>query len=252
MKRTSILSGALFAGFAALQLSIAHPAAAGDAKSPHVVELFTSQSCYSCPPAEQFLGELAGRDDVVALEFHVDYWDDLVYGGAGKWKDVFSDPAFTDRQRGYAGAIPGSQAYTPQMVIDGRIETVGSRRSQVNSMLRQVAADGSPATVSVTSAGRGAKVAVSSGSSAEADIWVVRYDLKHETRVRAGENKGKILINHNIVRSIDWVGKLSGVSASYTIDDLGLDANQGCAVIVQTGHYGPIIGAATCPPAPGA
>ena len=80
---------------------------------PVVVELFTSQGCYSCPPAEAYLGELSKNPNIVALEFHVDYWDDLVYGAAGKWKDVFSKPEFTTRQRIYAGNLPDGQVYTP-------------------------------------------------------------------------------------------------------------------------------------------
>jgi hypothetical protein len=244
----------ILAGCAAVTLSASHPVSAGDAEKPHVVELFTSQSCYSCPPAEAYLGELAARDDIVALEYHVDYWDDLVYGSAGKWKDVFSDPAFTQRQRGYAGSIKGGRSYTPQMVIDGRVAAVGSRRGEVRSALSRADAHRKDhATVTVTSnGGTGAAVEVSGGSGVEADIWIVRYDLKHETRVRAGENKGKTLVNHNIVRAVDWIGKWNGGTGRYTVENLGLGDNTGCAVIVQAGDYGPIVGAAKCPAAPGA
>ena len=254
MKRTSTVFGALLAAVAAVLTSAPVPAHAGDAKGPRVVELFTSQSCYSCPPAEQFLGELSGRDDIVALEFHVDYWDDLSYGSAGKWKDVFSDPAFSERQRGYAGAIPGSQTYTPQMVVDGRFQAVGSHEREVNSLIDRAAADnGGHAAVSIAATGaKGASVAVSGGSGTAADIWLVRFDLEHDTRVRAGENKGKLLTNRNVVRAIDWVGRWNGGSATYTVKDLGVGVNRGCAVIVQAGDYGPILGAAKCPAGPGA
>lgn len=108
------------------------PKAAEPAKNdaPVVLELFISQSCSSCPPAEALLADISRqRRDVLALEFHVDYWDGLVYGGSA-WKDVFSDPAFTERQRRYAQRIKSS-VYTPQMVIDGRREAVGSRRGDV-------------------------------------------------------------------------------------------------------------------------
>ncbi|MBT6117497.1 MAG: DUF1223 domain-containing protein, partial [Rhodospirillaceae bacterium] len=100
---------------ATLLLPLSAPALAGE--RPVAVELFTSQSCYSCPPAEAFLNQLAQMKEVVALEFHVDSWDQIVYGGAGQWKDVFSQKAWTDRQRAYAQAISrGGRAYTPQMV----------------------------------------------------------------------------------------------------------------------------------------
>lgn len=79
-------------------LTVNATATANKTTSPVVVELFTSQSCYSCPPAEAYLGELAENPDIVALEWHVDYWDNLVYGSAGRWKDPYSDPAFTERQ----------------------------------------------------------------------------------------------------------------------------------------------------------
>ena len=122
---------------------------AARADEPTVVELFTSQSCYSCPPAEAFLGELVEREDLVALEFHVDYWDDLVYGSSGQWKDIFSDAAYTERQRVYAGRIPGSQVYTPQVVVDGVAQTVGSRRGNVLRLIESARAAPKPARVAV-------------------------------------------------------------------------------------------------------
>ena len=95
-------------------------ATAGDRNGAVVVELFTSQGCYSCPPAEKFLGDLSEQKSVIALEFHVDYWDDLVHGGDGKWKDPLSKPAYTQRQRIYNQRIRGTgNVYTPLMVIDG-------------------------------------------------------------------------------------------------------------------------------------
>ena len=96
------------------------PVAANDELTV-VVELFTSQGCSSCPPAEAFLGELATRPNVVALEFHVDYWD---YIG---WQDPFGSPAYTKRQRGYSASMGTPYVYTPQMVIQGRIHEVGSK-----------------------------------------------------------------------------------------------------------------------------
>jgi hypothetical protein len=98
--------------------------------APMVVELFTSQGCSSCPPADAFLGELAQREDVIALAFHVDYWD---YIG---WKDKFADPLFTTRQRAYAEAQGSSMVYTPQMIVAGAIDVVGSDRKAVEKALK--------------------------------------------------------------------------------------------------------------------
>ena len=214
-----------------------------------VVELFTSQSCYSCPPAEVFLGELVEREDLVALEFHVDYWDDLVYGSSGQWKDVFSDAAYTQRQRVYAGRIPGSQIYTPQVVVDGVAQTVGSRRNSVLRLIESARAAPKPARVSVHAGTSGElTVRVDSGpEGSDADILLARYDLRHVTTIEAGENKGKTLTNHHVVREFRRLGEWKGEPWETSIADLHLDPNQGCAVIVQSAGQGAILGAATCP-----
>ena len=236
-----------------LALALALSSAAASAGGPVVVELFTSQSCYSCPPAEAFLGELAKREDVVALEFHVDYWNDLVYGSAGRWEDRFSDAAFTERQRRYAARIPGSQVYTPQVVIDGTAQAVGSRRGRVLGLVERAGAAARPIGVTVRPepAGGFAITLEPSGGAAVEDgaaILLARYDLKHVTVIDAGENQGKTLANHHVVRELrrlgDWNG---GERMRLPAADLRLGPNQGCAVLVQAGGQGAILGAAACP-----
>ena len=112
------------------------PQADPSAPDIRVAELFTSQSCSSCPPAESLFAELAERSDLIVLEWHVDYWDSLVHGRAGSWKDPYSNPDWTLRQRRYNRALRGqSGAYTPQAVIDGRFETIGSRRETIENQL---------------------------------------------------------------------------------------------------------------------
>jgi len=214
-----------------------------------VIELFTSQSCYSCPPAETFLGELVEREDLVALEFHVDYWDDLVYGSSGQWKDIFSDAAYTQRQRVYAGRIPGSQVYTPQVVVDGVAQTVGSKRNRVLRLIRSARAAPKPARISIRpEASGGFTVRVDPGpEGSDAEILLARYDLRHVTVIEAGENKGKTLTNHHVVREFRRLGEWKGEPWETSIADLHLDANQGCAVIVQSAGQGAILGAAACP-----
>ena len=120
------------------------------AEPPVVVELFTSQGCYSCPPAEAYLGELSKTAEIVALEFHVDYWDDLAHGGDGKWKDVFSRPEFTQHQRIYAGNFPNGQVYTPQMVVGGHGFAVGSNRRAVRRLIAQAKEIQRGATLTIT------------------------------------------------------------------------------------------------------
>ena len=219
------------------------------AGEPTVVELFTSQSCYSCPPAEAFLGELVEREDLVALEFHVDYWDDLVYGSSGQWKDIFSDAAYTERQRVYAGRIPGSQVYTPQVVVDGVAQTVGSRRSNVLRLIESARAAPKPARVSVQVGASGElTVTLDPGpEGSDAEILLARYDVRHVTVIEAGENKGKTLTNHHVVREFRRLGEWKGEPWETSIADLHLAPNQGCAVIVQASDQGAILGAAACP-----
>ena len=235
-----------FAVTAALVLSFGGPARAG---GPTVLELFTSQSCYSCPPAEALLGELVDRENPVALEFHVDYWDDLVYGSAGKWKDLFSDPAYTERQRVYARRIRSSGVYTPQVVVDGVVQTVGSRRGRVMRLLERSADIEKPVLVSVRPAPEGGFTVMveSKAGRPAAAVLLARYDLMHVTAVEAGENKGKTLTNHHVVRELREVGNWTGNPVEIPLADIRLGPNEGCAVIVQAHDQGAILGAAACP-----
>lgn len=240
---------------AAASNGLSVPAAAQE--TPTVVELFTSQSCYSCPPAEALLRDLAREKTLLALEFHVDYWDDLVYGAAGKWKDVFSKREFTDRQTGYNQRIRGrANVYTPQMVFDGRIEAVGSRRLAVLSAIRGAEAarqrpgEGHVA-VAVSLGASGATVSVGggtgAGSAAPADVWMVRLLRERETVVQAGENKGKTLVSRNIVTEMRHIGVWRGHDAAIRVPGFSLGDSEGCAVLVQDDRQGPVLGAAACP-----
>lgn len=218
-----------------------------------VVELFTSQSCYSCPPAEAYLGELAERGDVIVLEFHVDYWDELVYGSAGRWKDVFSSPAHTRRQRLYNRNIRGTgQVYTPQMVVDGRAEAAGTRRGAVEDTLRGQARDPRPRLdVAIANTADGNLAVTIDGPLKDpAAVWLARFQRAHVTRVKAGENKGKTLTNHHVVTAVERISTWSGSAMTATVPGVSLGHGEGCAVIVQSEAQGPILGAAECPAPP--
>ena len=240
-----VSSTLLAASAAALMLATGAARAGG----PTVIELFTSQSCYSCPPAEEFLGELVEREDLVALEFHVDYWDDLVYGSAGKWKDIFSDPAYTERQRRYAARIRNGRVYTPQVVVDGVVQTVGSRRARVLDLIERSGAAKKPVRVSIRSA-PGGEFTIALESTAgrpSAAVLLARYDIRHVTAVEAGENMGKTLTNHHVVRELRELAHWDGRNVEITLADVRLEPNEGCAVIVQAPDQGAILGAAACP-----
>lgn len=237
---------------AALAMTLSVPAAAlaADKTKPVVVELFTSQGCYSCPPAERFLGELAGEKSILALEFHVDYWDDLVYGAAGKWKDPFSKNEYTQRQRSYDQRIRRTgNVYTPQMVIDGKLEAVGSRRLSVLSAIRRAEnTRGERVDIDILLNGdKGVQVNLSGKSATPGSIWLVRLIEKQETRVNAVENKGEALLSHHIVTDFRKIGRWTGEAAAIAVPDFQLKAGEGCAVLIQDNRHGPMLGAAPCP-----
>ena len=237
--------GLIGAGFAVVSGRPIPAAAQADAQTV-VVELFTSQGCSSCPPAEALLTELAQRQDVIALEFHVDYWD---YIG---WKDPFADPAFTDRQRRYNRAFGSPYNYTPQMVVDGRDHEVGSRRSAVEarietaSMKREMARDqmDSPPLISLARSPDGDLTMTLSGDSPEEgtfEILVVGFDKRHETEVQRGENRGRKLINAHVVRSADTLTQTwRGGDLAVSVPAERISGDGGCAVLVQNPQTGTI------------
>ena len=233
-----------------LTLGLNTAEAAEKKDSPAVVELFTSQGCYSCPPAEAYLGQLSKRQHVVALEYHVDYWDDLVYGNAGKWKDPFSSPLHTQRQRQYNLSIrKKTGVYTPQMVIGGILETVGSHENKVEKAIEIVGQTGT-SSLSVKFSGSAPgilDIQVGGSEKSAAGIWVVYFHPSVETRVRSGENKGKTLTSHNIVTQVVQVGEWRGAPLSLTVTRPKDRMGDGCAVIVQSKRPGPILGASYCP-----
>lgn len=246
MKKLAILFGTAFA-----TMVISGQLHAGST-SPTVVELFTSQGCYSCPPAEAFLGELAAKDGVLPLEFHVDYWDKLVYGAAGRWKDPFSSPAATQRQQRYNQSLRGStRVYTPQMIVGGQSEMVGTHRREVLSSISKASQDKGPKIdILIEHKGEGGFTVSLDGAAAEPSaVWFLRFIKAKTTEVLAGENKGKTLTSHNIVTELRRLGDWKGQMTTLELSDVALDDNQGCAVIVQSESLGPILGAAVCPAA---
>ena len=211
-----------------------------------VVELFTSQGCYSCPPADEFLAELIEQHpDVVALEFHVDYWDDLKYGAAGIWKDPFSSSKYSTRQRSYNQqpllGRPG--VYTPQMIVNGVTAQVGISRTAVIAAL---AVQAPPATLKLTAESDQINIAVSGPVGTDAVVWLAEFDLFHETMVSAGENQGVKMQNHHVVTGLRRVGMAPAtgdtISVSYRQQN-----NRSCAVLIQSPETGAMQAAAYCP-----
>jgi hypothetical protein len=180
------------------------PAAGLAAERPVVVELFTSQGCSSCPPANAYLNELSKqRRDVLALAFHVTYWDRL------GWKDPFSLEAATRRQAVYGHRF-GDGSYTPEMVVDGAASMVGSARGQVGAAIENARRNGrSSAAVNLTRNGEQVSIEVGAGSGS-GNILLVGFDHEHTTAIARGENSGRTLVEANVVRSMRSVGQWSG------------------------------------------
>ena len=216
-------------------------AMAGNAiEHPVVVELFTSQGCSTCPPADALLGELAEDPKVVALSLHVDYWD---YIG---WKDPFASPEMTARQQAYTETLHKRFVYTPQMVIDGRQDIVGTRRSEVMAAVGASGRTAKPLTLTYEM-GRGGKVLIPGGHAPEggATIWLAVYDNQHETAVTSGENAGRQLRYANVVRRLTAIGTWTGqpMEVPLDLDRAAAEGRDGCAILVQQGRTGPILGA---------
>jgi hypothetical protein len=208
---------------------------AGDAAHPTVVELFQSQGCSSCPPAEANVGAISDRQDVLALAFEVDYWDRL------GWKDTFSKPAWTARQYAYARALARDGVYTPQVVINGRVEGDGLEPGALASLMSRGDRGAGGPSVDFSEG----KVTVGRGAApvGGADVWLARY-IPHavEVTIPRGENAGHTLPYKDVVREMVLLGKWRGEAASFPAPDG--DASLAEAAIVQGSGAGPIIAAA--------
>jgi hypothetical protein len=225
------------AAAAALMSLFTVPAMAGP-NDLTVVELYTSEGCSSCPPADKFVTELAGRDDILALSLHVDYWD---YIG---WKDKFASPKYTARQRAYGQTMKLRYVYTPQVVVDGTYETVGSDRPKVmDAIAKAKAAEKVPVVLKESDDGMTAVLKATTEDVGRVDVYAVFYDRYRESDVRRGENSGRKLGSANVVRQLDRIATWQGDATTIKIPSGSSDAEV-CAVILQSAKTGKIIGAA--------
>mgnify|MGYP001791250555 FL=1 len=203
---------------------------------PEVIELYTSQGCSSCPPADAMLHDLAKRDDVIALALHVDYWD---YIG---WKDSFASPQFTARQHSYANAANATTVYTTQMVIGGVDHVIGSRPMQVMDTVQAHTRAGNPFDVNMIRRGDGVYITADAGEGGDYVVQLVRYTPQENVAIRRGENAGRNLSYANVVTSWDVIGRWDGRTALALEADAAGDSP--IVVIVQKATNGPIVGAA--------
>jgi hypothetical protein len=226
-------------------------AAADGRKGPGlvVVELFTSQSCSSCPPADKFLGELAKRKDVLALSMHVDYWNAL------GWRDPWSSADVTARQQRYSRSLGTRYVSTPQAIIQGESYAVGSDRGAVSRLIEKSQRAGRARVqplVTMPAPGRLAVEMPDRKLAAPATLWFVAFDDRHTAGITGGENSGATITYTNVVRALRPIGTWIGKGRSFEVD-ISKERAAGfgnCAILVQAGGSGPILGAVSLPLSP--
>jgi hypothetical protein len=221
------LASAAFGVFLGLSGMAQAQGDAGVAEQGVVVELFTSQGCSSCPPADELMGQLAGMPGVIALSLHVDYWD---YIG---WTDTLASPQFTERQKSYAHAAGDNMIYTPQMIVAGRDRVEGNRPGEVAASIAQQRDVASP--VSLTMARNGGDLVIHAETSAPlpqgAVVQLVQYVPQKVVDIGLGENAGRTVTYHNVVTSWKKIGDWSGAGA---LDLTAAAADGPVVVIIQT------------------
>ncbi|WP_156255665.1 DUF1223 domain-containing protein [Sandarakinorhabdus oryzae] len=215
----------------ALAAFLASPALAADAAHPTVIELFQSQGCSSCPPANANVMALADRPDLLVLSFGVTYWDQL------GWKDRFARPEFTRRQYDYKDGLGHDNVWTPQTVINGRVDVTGVRAPELaRAVISGDRGTGGPALTAT-----GSRISLAGGSGS-ADVWLVRYDPRVvQVPIKAGENGGRTLPHRNVVRDLVRLGGWTGAATDFArpAPVVGLSD----AVLVQRPGGGPILAA---------
>jgi hypothetical protein len=202
------------------------------------VELFTSEGCSSCPPADRLLGLLDSQ--AIVLSEHVDYWDSL------GWKDRFSSPAFTERQSAYARSFGLDSPYTPQMVVDGAAQFTGSDARQADAEIRK-AATRPRTSINLVRSDAGLKVETQ-GAPRDAELWLALADSSASTQVKNGENKGRELRHVAVVRSLRKLASLKrGAPFARQVDLPPGSSSQRVVVFLQESGQARVLGVAMLP-----
>ena len=213
-----------------------------------VVELFTSQGCSSCPPADKILGELAKDPSVIALSLPIDYWDYL------GWKDTLADSRFSARQKAYSHMRGDRDVYTPQAIVNGATHVIGSDRARIEGAIKDTGKTSKVMSVPVTMSLSGKQLTVSvdaprESTPARGEVWLCAISKAVPISISRGENRGREVVYHNVVRNLLKVGDFNGSPGSWTVplDSVMRDGIDAAAVLVQDGNRdkpGPMLGAA--------
>jgi hypothetical protein len=240
--RISRWSGAL--GVCAI-IAIIRPA---HAEPRAVVELFTSQGCSSCPPADKVIGELAKDPSIIALSMPIDYWDYL------GWKDTLADSRFSARQKAYSHVRGDRDVYTPQAVINGSAHVIGSDRASIEGAIKDTIEAAGVMSVPVTMSLSGKQINVSVAASTEprvahGEVWICSISKSVPISIARGENGGREITYHNVVRNVLKVGDWNGASGSWSVplENISREGVDAAVVFVQDGNRerpGPMLGAA--------
>ena len=213
---------------------------------PVVVEMFLSQACPACPPAAEYMTELATRDDVIALSWHIDYWDYVAVEKYGRWKDPFAKPAFSNRQKAYNKKLRGRRSlFTPQAVVNGSISIVGSHRDEVSALIDAPRPPDPTPSIRFTTNENGALEVTCDNLTADQMVYVVTFRRNEATPISGGKNAGLTFVNANIVEEMEAVTAHEITAEPHIIERPAAD--KGCAVIVQNGDQGAVTAAAYCP-----
>ncbi len=218
------------------------------AQTRGVIELFTSQGCSSCPPADKLLAELAHDPSLVALSWHIDYWDYL------GWKDTFAKPAFTARQKAYSAVRGDRNIYTPQVIVNGVQQMVGSNRSKIDAAISSTRS--SELTVPITFDSTGSSVRVSIGAAPVGGprtgmVYLLPVFRSREVNIRRGENASHAITYTNVVRSVSELTSWAGEAISLEVPSAEMGDSDGYFVLLQSGSSaspGAVLGAAKGPP----
>ena len=235
-------SGAL----GACAIAIIHPAHA-DPRA--VVELFTSQGCSSCPPADKIIGELAKDPSIIALSMPIDYWDYL------GWKDTLADARFSARQKAYSHVRGDRNLYTPQMIVNGSAQVIGSDRAAIDGAIKNTSKAEGVMSVPVTMTQTGKQITVSVAASnkgpaaTHGEVWIGAVSKAVPISIGRGENRGREITYHNVVRNLLKVGDWDGSAGSWTVplENISREGVDAAVVYVQDGTRdkpGAMLGAA--------
>jgi hypothetical protein len=213
-----------------------------------VVELFTSQGCSSCPPADKLMGELAKDPSIIALSMPIDYWDYL------GWKDTLADSRFSARQKAYSQVRGDRDVYTPQAIVNGSVHVVGSDRASIEGAIGETdkTSNVMSVPVSMTVTGRQINVSVAesrNGGPVHGEVWICSVSKAVPISIGRGENRGREITYHNVVRNVLKVGDWNGTPGSWSVplENISRDGVDAAAVFVQDGNRdkpGPMLGAA--------